>query len=91
MEDIGEDVVSMGIPGPTATGSVLEAPSEVAEELLRARIRMKTLSQLSYELREVDRRYPDNMYQADIAEAILRSYSIIEAKLVDLAEEINNS
>lgn len=71
-------------------GVIIENEYDIAEQLLRARMRMKTLSQLSYELRAIDTAFPSNQYEIQNAEQILGLYDIIEEKIVELAVEIQN-
>lgn len=71
-------------------GVIIENEYDIAEQLLRARMRMKTLSQLSYELRAIDTAFPSNQYEIQNAEQILGLYDIIESKIVELAIEIQN-
>lgn len=68
-----------------------QADFDLANKLLDCRLRMKLISQLSYELREIDRAFPSEHYDQSNAEGLYQLYLKIEDKVLEMAEEIKRS
>lgn len=70
--------------------NILEDEFDIAEELLRTRMRLKKLSQLSYELKSIENTFPTDYYEMTNAENMLKLYKVIESKVIEVALDIQN-
>lgn len=70
---------------------IIETEYDVASQLLKTRMRLKKLSQLSYELKAVENAFPVDYYLEENAEGMLKLYALIENKILELSEEIKNN
>jgi hypothetical protein len=66
----------------------IENDIDLTKQLFKKRIVAKTISQMSFELREIDKAFPSDYYEFSHAEKMLQLYEIIEDKVLELAEVI---
>lgn len=69
----------------------IETDIDMAKKLFNARIISKTISQISFELREIDKAFPIEYYEFNNAEKMLELYRTIEDKVLELSEHIKQS
>lgn len=64
---------------------------DISKKLFKARMIAKSVSQISFELREIDKAFPSDYYNFNDAEKMLSFYQIVENKILELSKEINNN
>ena len=72
-------------------GTILETDLDLTQKLLNTRMVMKQISQLSYELKEIDKIFGQEYYEINRAEKLLVLYKSIEDKIISLADELKKS
>lgn len=70
---------------------MIESDIDVAKKLFNARIIAKTISQISFEIREIDKAFPIEYYEFNNAQKMLELYHIVEDKIMELSEHIKQS
>ena len=70
---------------------IIETDINLAKRLFNSRLIAKAVSQLSYELREIDKSFPADYYDFSNAEKMLGLYRLIEDKVLELSEDIKQS
>jgi len=68
-----------------------ERDFDAMENIFKSRMRLKKLSQLSFELKTIENNLGVDTYDSYNATKILRMYQLIEAKVVEVATEITNN
>jgi len=64
---------------------------DIAKKLFNSRLVAKAISQLSFELREIDKTFPADYYDFNNAEKMLELYHLIEDRILVLSEDIKKS
>ena len=72
-------------------GTILETDMDLTQKLLNTRMVMKQISQLSYELKEIDKIYGQEYYESNRAEQLLKLYTSVEDKVISLARDLKKS
>ena len=72
-------------------GTILETDMDLTQKLLNTRMVMKQISQLSYELKEIDKIYGQEYYESNRAEQLLKLYTGVEDKVISLARDLKKS
>jgi hypothetical protein len=67
---------------------IIENEIDLASQLLKSRLIAKTVTQLSFEMREIEKMFGSDYYEFGSAENMLKMYKVIEDKVIQLAEEI---
>ena len=68
-----------------------ERDFDAMENIFKSRMRLKKLSQLSFELKTIENNLGVDTYDSFNATKILRMYQLIESKVVEVANEITNN
>lgn len=64
---------------------------DAMENIFKSRMRLKKLSQLSYELKTLEQTLGINSYDSFEAPRIAHLYKLLESKVLEVAEDIKNN
>jgi len=68
-----------------------EVDFDAMEQIFKTRMRLKKLSQISFELRTIENTLRGDTYDFFNATRTLEMYQLIESKILEVAEDIKNN
>ena len=63
----------------------------ISGDLFKKRMRLKKLSQLSYELKSIENGCPQDQYELENSKRLLYLYGLVEDKILEVAQDIKNN